>query len=253
MQLEGSTALVTGSNRGIGRAIAEALAGAGAEVLAGVRSLDRLHGLDDMPTVEPVRVDLSSPDAIESSFRELGPRSDRIDILVNNAGVFAGGLLERQDVARLYELMQVNLAGPIHLTRLVLPGMLERGRGKVVNNASIIGHAPFPGAAAYAASKTGLHGFSESLRRELAETELTVLELVTPGVDTEMMDQVKAELAEHSDTEGWDHVEPADWARQVLTAIESDDHELNPGGGERLAKLLPKALLDLAAKRAFDR
>jgi len=253
MRLEGSTALVTGANRGIGRAIAEALAAAGVQVLAGVRSLDRRHELGDAPALEPVRMDLSSPEAIESSFRELGHRSERIDILVNNAGVFTGGLLERHDVARLYELVQVNLAGPIHLTRLVLPGLLERGAGKIVNNASIIGHAPFPGATAYAASKAGLHGFSESLRRELEPTELTVLELVTPGVDTEMMDQVQADLAEHFNTEGWDHVEPADWARKVVGAIEDDADELNPGGGERLAKLLPKALLDLATRRSFDR
>ena len=252
MVIEGRTALVTGSNRGIGRAIAAALAAEGAEVLAGVRELDRAHAVED-PDLRPVRLDLSTRDSIESCVGELGSDAARIEILVNNAGVFTGGLLERQAVDRIYELLQVNLAGPVHLTRLLLPGMLRRGSGKIVNNASIVGHAPFPGATTYAASKTGLHGFTESLRRELDETDLTVLELITPGVDTDMMDQVQRELGGHTDTEGWDRVEPEEWAQKVVDAIEDDDQELNPGGGERIAKLLPKALLDVGAKRGFDR
>ena len=252
MVIEGRTALVTGSNRGIGRAIAAALAAKGAEVLAGVRELDHAHAVED-PGLRPVRLDLSTRESIESCVAELGSDAGRVEILVNNAGVFGGGLLERQAVERIYELLQVNLAAPIHLTRLLLPEMLRRGSGKIVNNASIIGHAPFPGATTYAATKTGLHGFTESLRRELDETDLTVLELITPGVDTEMMDQVKRELGEHADTEGWGQVEPEEWAQEALEAIEDDDEELNPGGGERIAKLLPKALLDLVARRGFDR
>lgn len=253
MKIEGSTALVTGSNRGIGRAIAQALGERGAEVLGGVREVDARHSVEGVANVRPVRLDLSSPDSVEESVRELGTDASRIDLLVNNAGVFTGGLFDRTDVTKAYELLQVNLAAPIHLTRLLLPSMLERGSGKIVNNASIIGHVPFPGAVVYAASKMGLHGFTESLRRELEATGVTVLELITPGVDTDMMDQVQSELDEHANTDGWDHVDPVDWAEKVLAAIESDDDELNPGGGERLAKLLPKALLDLGTKRAFSR
>ena len=253
MRIEGSTALVTGSNRGIGRAIAKALGERGAEVLGGVREVDADHSVERPANVRPVRVDLSSPDSVEESVRDLGGDASRIDVLVNNAGVFTGGLFDSTDVSKAYELLQVNLAGPIHLTRLLLPGMLGRGSGKLVNNASIIGHAPFPGAVVYAASKTGMHGFTESLRRELEDTGVTVLELITPGVDTDMMDQVQRELDEHANTDGWDHVDPEDWAEKVADAIESDDDELNPGGAERLAKLLPKALLDLAANRGFSR
>ena len=251
MDLGGSTALVTGANRGIGRAIADELAGRGANVLAGVRELDESHEVNGGPALTAVRMDLSSAESIRSSVGEL--RSRRIDILVNNAGVFVGGLLETQDVDRIYELLQANLTGPIHLTRLLLPQMLERGAGKIVINTSIIGHAPFPGAATYAASKSGLEGFAQSLRRELEETDLSVLELVTPGVDTEMMAEVKRAYEGHSDASGWDHVQPEEWAAQVADAIENDDDQLNPGGGEWLAKLAPKRLLDAAAKRGFER
>jgi len=251
VNLEGSTVLVTGANRGIGRAIAKELADRGADVLAGVRVLDAAHAMDDGPSLSPVHMDLSSPGSIESSVKELGGR--RVDILVNNAGVFVGGLLESQDVDRIYELLQVNLAGSIHLTRLLLPQMLERGSGKLVINSSIIAHAPFPGATTYAASKAGLAGFAQSLRRELKETEISVLELVTPGVDTDMMDEVQRDYEGHSKTSNWGHVKPEDWAKKVADAIENDENQLNPGGGEWLAKLAPKRLLDAAAKRGFSR
>jgi hypothetical protein len=68
-----------------------------------------------------------------------------------------------------------------------------------------------------------------------------------------MMQQVQEQLDRHVDTEGWDHVDPEDWALQVVDAIRTDEDELNPGGAERLAALLPKALLDFGARRAFDR
>lgn len=249
--IEGSTVLVTGANRGIGRAIAEELAQRGATVLAGVRELGSAHELNGGASLTSVRMDLASPHSIQSCLEELHGR--RIDVLVNNAGVFVGGLLEQQEVERIYELLQVNLAGPIHLTRLILPQMLERGSGKVVINSSIIGHAPYPGATTYAASKAGLVGFAHSLRRELEETDVSVLELVTPGVDTDMMEEVKRAYEGHSDASNWDRVQPEEWAKKVADAIESDEEQLNPGGPEWLAKLAPKRLIDVAAKRGFGR
>jgi short-subunit dehydrogenase len=250
MELENSTVLVTGSNRGIGRAIADELADRGANVLAGVRELDASHEVNGTGA-RRVRMDLSTPESTESSFAALA--GERIDIFVSNAGLFTGGLLETQDMGRVLELLQVNLAAPIHLIRLMLPQMLERGSGKLVVNTSIIGHAPFPGATTYAASKAGLAGFTASLRRELEETDISVLELVTPGVDTDMMDEVQRVFEGHSDTSNWDHVDPEDWAKKVAEAIEDDDEQLNPGGGEWLAKLAPKRLLDAAANRGFER
>lgn len=251
MEIKGSTALVTGANRGLGRAITQALASAGATVLAGVRSLDGDHQVPPAANIRAVRIDLGSRESVQASIEQLGDQP--IEILVNNAGIFAGGLLEAQPIDRIYELIQSTLTGPVHLTRLLLPGMLERGRGKIVNNASIVGHAPFPGATVYAAAKAGMHAFSESLRQELQETELGVLELITPGIDTDMMQQVQEQLGEHVDTSGWDHVQPDDWASQVVDAISSDKDELNPGGAERLAKLMPPALMRLVAGRAFSR
>jgi uncharacterized protein len=257
MDLEGRTALVTGANRGIGRAITSELAHRGARVLAGVRDRDPAH-LEQVPVhanVEAVRVDLSSRESIEESLAELGAAAGKLDLLVNNAGVYDGGLVEDQDLDALYELPQVNLVAPMHLTRGLLP-TLARRRGKVVNNVSIAGYAVFPGSAVYGATKAGLAGFSDALRREVADTGVSVLHLVTPGVDTDMMDEVEADYEGHVDAQGWGHVDPAEWADKVADAIEDDRDELNPGGAERLAKLAsrgPAKVLDVVGRRVFSR
>ncbi|MEX2196118.1 MAG: SDR family NAD(P)-dependent oxidoreductase [Thermoleophilaceae bacterium] len=255
MELTGATALVTGANRGIGRAIAEALAARPiARVLAGVRQPEDFEPIAG--PVEPVRMDLSSRDSIDASCAALGGRLGEIDLLVNNAGRMTGGLLEEQDLAEVYAMLQVNLVAVTHLTHAVLPGMLERGRGKVVNNASISGYAFFPAASTYAASKAGVVAFSESLRRELRGTGVGVLHLVTPGVDTDMMGATEDAYGRHMDTSGWTKQPAEDWAGRVVRAIERDEHVLGPGDRMALAKLAsrgPAFLLDAIAARGFSR
>ena len=259
MNLSGETVLVTGASRGIGRALVEELATRDVRVLAGVREPARFEPLPVAQAldVKAVRLNLTTSESIEESIAAIGEDFGRIGVLINNAGQFEGGRFEEQDLDRVYDLVQVNLVATMHLTQRVLPGMLRRGRGKVVNNASIVGYVHFPGAAAYAASKAGVVAFSESLRRELDGTGVGVTHLVTPGVDTDMMDATEAAYAPYvSDASGWGHVEPAEWAAKVVRAIESDDDVVGPGGPEALAKLAsrgPAALVDLIASRTFDR
>jgi short-subunit dehydrogenase len=257
MDLSGQTVLVTGSDQGIGRAIVEELATRDARVLSGMRDTDRFELVPGAAAreVRPVRIELSSRESIDASLAALG--ADRIDVLVNNAGHFTGGLFERRDLTEYYELLQVNVAGLVHLTYRLLPPMLSRGRGKIVNNASIAGYAFFPGAAVYSASKAAVVGFSEALRRELEESGVSVLHLVTPGVETDMLEEVRDDYEPYvKDTSKLDGVEPRDWAEKVVKAIEDDDDVLNPGGAERLAKIAsrgPGGVLDAALGRAFER
>ena len=249
MELSTSTCLVTGANRGIGRAISQELAHRGARVIAGVRDAEHLPGLPAGLT--PLVLDASS----RASIEEGAVRAGAVDILVNNAGVLQAGQLETEDVEHIYEVLQVNLAAGIHLARLLLPGMLERGRGMIVNNASISGYAFFPGSSVYAASKAGLVAFSEGLRRELRGTGVGVLHLVTPAIDTRMMDEVVDGYAGHQDLSTMSRRSPEDWAAKVADAIASGQAVLNPGGSERFAKLAsrgPGLLLDLVS-RGFER
>lgn len=260
MDLTGTTCLVTGANRGIGLAISRALAQRPVRLLAGVRSPERYEGFDPPPggatEIRPVRLDLSSPEAIERDWAELGEERERIDVLVNNAGLMTGGLLEEQDMQRVYAMLQVNLLGLIHLTRLALPSMLARDRGKIVNQASISAYAYFPAATTYAAGKAGVAAFTQALRRELRGTGVTTLELVTGGVKTEMLDETDEVYGRHLDTSGWQRLPADEWAGRVVRAIESDDDLLGPGGKTAIAKLAsrgPALLLDTIVGRSFRR
>ncbi len=113
-----------------------------------------------------------------------------------------------------------------------------------------------PGATTYAASKAGVVALSESLRRELKGTGVHVLHVVTPGVNTDMLDKTDDLYGRHVDTSGWDRIEPGEWARRVVGAIENDDSILGPGGKTALAKLAsrgPAQLVDAISDRMFSR
>ena len=259
MNLDGATCLVTGANRGIGLAIAQRLAREPVRLLAGVRELDRYEPIEARGAldVRPVRMNLSSREEIEASCDALGDELGKIDVIVNNAGSFTAGQLEQQDIDKIYEVVQATMLGTIHRTRRVLPGMLERGRGKIVNNSSIVGYVHFPGVSTYSAAKAGVSGFTESLRRELAATPLSTLHVVTGGIDTDMLDAAKDGLRDQlPGADGWDQQTPGEWAEKIVEAIVADHHTLGPGGKSALGKLashLPSFVLDTVTGRAFER
>jgi short-subunit dehydrogenase len=173
VRVAGAVCLVTGASSGIGRATALRLARSGGRVLALGRDVAALDGVGERAIV----CDLAEPGAAQRAAAEAGA----VDVLVNNAGVgWAGGFaaVEPADVDRLVD---VNLVAPILLTRALLPGMLERGRGHVVNVSSIVGHVGAKDEAVYAATKGGLVAFTNSLRLELAGAPVGV-SLVSPGV-----------------------------------------------------------------------
>jgi short-subunit dehydrogenase len=171
MELTGARCLVTGASSGIGQATAMRLATAGAEVLALGRNRPALELVG-----RPIVCDLLDRDQIDASVAEAG----EVDVLVNNAGIGALGPLHELDADTLELLVRVNLLAPLLLTRALLPGMLERGRGHIVNVGSIVGLVGAKREVGYASTKGGLLAFTESLRQELAGRPVTV-SLVVPG------------------------------------------------------------------------
>jgi uncharacterized protein len=257
MDMDGITVLLTGSNRGIGHALLSRLAREPIRLLAGVREPDRYEppapgDVAPRAKVEPVVVDLSSRARIEESYAAIEQLGD-IDVLVNNAGEFVGGTFDAVELDALYETVQVNLTGLMHLTCRVLPGMLERGKGKIVNQASVISHLDYPGTAVYAATKAGVASFTDILRRELEDTEVTTLEIITGGYDTDMLHKAAEQLEPHTDPSRWEWRDPAAWADTIAEAIASDRERLEPGGRSELGRLAPRRILDAVAKRTFDR
>jgi len=256
----GATCLVTGANRGIGLALVRCLAQRPVRVFAGVRDVAGYTAISPPPLaaieVRPVRIDLSSAEAVESSCAELGDDLERIDVLVNNAGRLTAGLLEEQRAEDVYAMFQANLVGLVHLTMRVLPGMLRRGHGVIVDNASISAYAHLPTATTYAASKAGVAAFTSALHRELRRTGVTTLTMVTPAVATEMLTEVDETSGRHVDTSRWARLSPEEWAKRVVRAIDRGDRIVEATAQTRVLRLAahaPLRVVDVIAARMFTR
>jgi len=183
--------LVTGASRGIGRAVAGALAAQGASVVAAARDAARLDELvaeiaASGGTASPLPLDVAERASVERGFEALLAAHGRLDGLVNNAGVTRDGLLLRMKDEDWDAVMNVNLRGAFLCTQAALKPMLKQRAGRIVNVSSVVGLVGNAGQANYAASKAGLVGFTKSVAREVASRGITV-NAVAPGyVETEM-------------------------------------------------------------------
>ena len=185
MRLDGAVALVTGASSGIGAATAAALAAAGATLLLTGRDEERLAGVAARTGGTALAADLAAGGgAARLAEQALGAAPGGIDILVNNAGLGWAGPLGEIPAGKVAELAAVNLTAPIELTRLLVPGMIERGRGAVAFVSSIAGVTGVRGEAVYAATKAGLSGFAESLGYEVRGHGVTVSVIVPAVIDT---------------------------------------------------------------------
>lgn len=190
--MEGRVALVTGSGRGIGRAIAVKLAEEGAKVAISYRSNDaaaeetaeliRRSGVQ----CETFRGDVALTGDVEALMKGVGETFGPVEILVNNAGTRRDNILLRMKDAEFDEVLATNLKGMYLCTRAVLRGMVRARWGRIVNVSSVVGLVGNAGQANYAASKAGMIGFTKSVAREVANRGITV-NAVAPGyVETEM-------------------------------------------------------------------
>jgi len=187
--LLGATALITGASRGIGARVAERLAEAGARVWLMGRSeavlrenADRLMGT---AVVADLTDEASVWDAMDHLQEELGGPPA---IVVNAAGVFGLSEVGATSVKDFDEHLAVNLRGPFLVVRSLLPAMLQRGEGLIINVGSVAGRKPFPGNAAYSASKFGLRGFHEVLLEEIRGTGVRATLLEPASTDTPLWD-----------------------------------------------------------------
>lgn len=250
MDLSRATVLVTGASGGIGQALARQLCAGGARLLLVAR---RTEPLEALAASHPGQVTLVGADlgtragreAVLAAARALG----RLDCLVNAAGVSQFTLLEDHDDDALEAMVAINLTATMQLTRLVLPLLRQAPGGLLVNVGSTFGSIGYPGFAAYCASKFALRGFSEALRRELADSRVKVLYVAPRATRTQMNSApvvaMNAELGVAMDA-------PEAVAAQLVDAIRREREEHYLGWPEklfvRLNGLLPR-LVDQALRK----
>lgn len=186
--LDGQVALVTGASRGIGAAIAAALAGAGARVIgtatseSGASAIGNALGDHGRGLV----LNIADADSVEAALKDLQAKEGAPTILVNNAGITRDNLLMRMKPEEWDEVISTNLTGVYRLCKGCLRGMMKAKQGRIINIASVIGVMGNAGQSNYAAAKAGIIGFSKSLAREIGSRNVTV-NVVAPGfIDTDM-------------------------------------------------------------------
>ncbi len=202
-QLSGKVAIITGASRGMGRAIAEALAREGATVVVCSRTLEANKETAERIKAEggkayPYQVDVADSDSVSALVKGVVDRFERIDILVNNAGVTADNLVVRLKEDDWDSVIDTNLKGTFNCIKAVARTMIKQRGGKIINMASVVAMVGNPGQANYCASKAGIIGLTKSVARELASRGITV-NCVAPGlIKTGMTDALPDEAKEEA-------------------------------------------------------
>jgi 3-oxoacyl-[acyl-carrier protein] reductase len=199
MSLQGKTAIVTGAAQGIGRAIAECLAQAGADIA--VADLDPGRSVETVASVEKlgrkalnIKVNVADANETKTMVEQVLKAWGKVDILVNNAGITRDGLLLRMKEEDWNLVLQINLNGTFNCTKAVLQTMTKQRYGRIVNIASIVGVMGNAGQANYAASKAAVIGLTKTVAREYASRSVTV-NAVAPGfIDTAMTQGLSTEV-----------------------------------------------------------
>lgn len=224
MNLEGKAAIITGGSKGIGYAIAEVLAKAGASVYICSRSRDELESAIDKLSEAgsaagklcDVRDEENVKAVIESCERHFGG----VDILINNAGVgYMGKTIEETTPDEFRETLETNLFGTFYACHHAIPKMKARGGGYIINISSLAGQNAHPGMAAYNASKFGLNGFSEALMQEVRHDNIKVSYICPGSVNTYFGGDTP------SDEKAW-QLQPSDVAQVVMDLLKMDERAL---------------------------
>lgn len=211
------TALVTGASGGMGRAIAERLRAKGLAVHAVARNGDKLRELAAECGVIPHALDVSDTGAITDLVEDL-----EIDVLVNCAGVSRPGSILTSSAFDIDEQIDVNLRAALHLSRLILPGMMARDRGHIVNITSMAGHYEFGGHIAYHATKAAMHSVSRQLRIDAFGRRVRVTEISPGRVETDIfanVEKIDPAEAKRKYFEGFEMPQVSDIADAVDYAV----------------------------------
>lgn len=257
MQIKNKTVVVTGANRGMGKAFCKRIATENTALILVNRkaNLELEKELKDLgaKSVVTYEADLSIPSEVEQIGRKLNDHD--VDILFNNAGLWVGGLLEKQTMEEIQRMLTVNVNSVIQLTHAVLPQMLNKKSGKIVNHSSVASLMHLPAASTYSASKAAVLSFTECLRKELKGTGVSTLVLLSPAIKTDMFEEINNIYGDHIKIK-LPSTPTAKYIEHIYEAIRLDLSVLKPSGftgaNLKLSQYLPKAF-DFIVDKAFKR
>ena|SRR5579863_5133230 len=252
--------LITGASSGIGRELALEFGACAETVVLVARRLDRLEKLrTELQSHHPglkvivLAADLSEERDVERLLGDISEQAGPIDVLVNNAGLGDSVLFDRSDWTRTRQLLRTNIIAMAQLASALLPGMVKRGRGGVLNIGSGAGLTVMPSAAAYVGSKFFVAGFSEALRADLAGTGVMVTQVCPGPVDSEFDQVAGSEGGMVGAPPKFFRISAAQCAREALAGFERGDAVVFPGRSYRfLMRSLPLVPWWLRRKQAAN-
>jgi short-subunit dehydrogenase len=249
MKLDGCNALITGASAGIGREFARQLAGrARSMILIArrddqlIRLADKLHREHPKLLVHIHKTDLADPAQLRELLAWLDREQLDVDLLINNAGLGDSGPFAESDPVRNNQMTLVNVTALTSLTRHLLPHMIAKRRGGILNVSSSAGFLPIPGFAVYAATKAYVTSFSEALRAELRETGVSVCALCPGPVVTEFQQVAKREGVSPEIGPKFLVVPVEQVVRDALAAFEADRPIVIPGLGMKFAMFVSRVM-----------
>jgi hypothetical protein len=259
VNLDGCTALITGASAGIGREFARQLVGRATALVLVARRRERLEELRDELTardpklsVHILTADLADASATEQLVAQLAEQRVEVDLLINNAGVGDQGPFATGDASRLDAMLQLNVVALTRLTHRLLPAMIARKRGAVLNVSSCASFLPLPRMVVYAATKAYVTSFSEALHAEVHKHGVSVSALCPGPVHTEFNDLAQRPNERAERAPEFTYVDVAEVARLGLQAIERNQAVVVPGLAMKAAMLLvrltPRPLLRVALR-----
>ena len=254
MTIDNCSALITGASAGIGREFARQLAGRAGSVVLVARRRERLEQLGNELTksnpnlnVHVYDVDLADKAQVDALIDSLARDKIDIDLLINNAGLGDSGPFATSDPERIDQIIQVNMSALTLLTRKLLPSMIARKRGAILNVSSSAGFLPIPGFAIYAASKAYVTSFSEAIFSELRGTGVSVCALCPGPVHTEFNDVAQRPGEARDRSPEFVYVPVEQVVRDALAAVEADRPLIIPGFlmkvGMFLVRMTPMSIL----------
>ena len=264
MKIDNYNALITGASAGIGREFARQLVGRARSLILVARREERLSELRDELTrnhpgltVHIRKIDIANLSQVEELIAWLEREKIEVDLLINNAGLGDLGAFATSDPARNEQIMLVNMVALTSLTRRLLPQMIAKKRGAILNVSSSAGFLPIPGFAVYAATKAYVTSFSEALRAELRGTGVSVCTLCPGPVPTEFQEAAKRPGGQPEGGPEFVQVSPEQVVRDALAAIEADRPLVIPGFvmkiGMFLVRITPMPILRWAARFSAKR